>query len=51
LVELKGIGRVRARRLYNAGIRSKEDIIKNKDKLPALIGKKVAEKVLAQLGF
>ena len=50
LVELKGIGRVRARRLYNAGIKSKEDLVKEKDRLPALIGKKIAERVLTQLG-
>ncbi|RLI73352.1 dynein regulation protein LC7 [Archaeoglobales archaeon] len=51
LVELKGIGRVRARRLYNAGIKSREDLVRNKDKLAALIGKKIAERVLAQIGF
>lgn len=49
LVELKGIGRVRARKLFRAGIKSKEDIVKNRDRLPALIGKKVAERVLSQL--
>jgi len=49
LIELRGIGRVRARKLYRAGIRSKEDVIKNRDRLPALIGKKTAEKVLSQL--
>ncbi|RLI77162.1 dynein regulation protein LC7 [Archaeoglobales archaeon] len=51
LVELKGIGRVRARRLYNAGIKNKEDLVRQKDRLPALIGKKIAERVLAQLGI
>jgi len=49
LVELRGIGRARARKLYNAGIKNREDIIKNKDKLPILIGKKIAENVLNQL--
>ena len=49
LVELKGIGRVRARKLYNYGIKSVEDLIKNKNRLPALIGKKIAERILAQL--
>jgi helicase len=51
LVELKGIGRVRARKLYNAGIKSKEDLIRHRKELPALIGKKVAENVLTQLGI
>ena len=49
LVELKGIGRIRARKLYNYGIKSVEDLIKNKNRLPALIGKKIAERILAQL--
>ncbi len=49
LVELKGIGRVRARKLFKAGIRSKVDVIKNRDRLPALIGKKTAARVLSQL--
>ncbi|HIP62732.1 MAG TPA: hypothetical protein EYH04_01185 [Archaeoglobus profundus] len=49
LVELKGIGRVRARKLFNAGIKTKEDLIKNRDRLPQLLGKKIAENVLAQL--
>ena len=49
LVELKGIGRVRARKLFNAGIRTKEDLIKYKNRLPQLLGKKIAENVLAQL--
>ncbi len=49
LVELKGIGRVRARKLFKAGIRTKEDLIKHKDRLPALLGKKIAENVLSQI--
>jgi helicase len=49
LVELKGIGRVRARKLYRAGVKSIEDILKYKHKLPALVGKKIAERVLSQL--
>ena len=50
LVELKGIGRVRARKLFRAGIKSKDDLIRCKDKLPALLGKRIAENVLEQLG-
>ncbi len=49
LVELKGIGRVRARKLFRAGIRSKDDLLKNRDKLPSLLGRKIAENVLEQL--
>ncbi len=49
LVEIRGIGRVRARKLFRAGIRSKEDVVKNRDRLPSIIGKKVAERVLSQL--
>jgi|Deesub1362A_J573_1020465.scaffolds.fasta_scaffold00076_35 helicase len=49
LVELKSIGRVRARKLSNMGIRSKEDLLRNRDRLPAIIGKKIAEKILNQI--
>ncbi len=49
LVELKGIGRVRARKLFRAGIKSKEDLIRNKDRLPSILGKKMAENVISQL--
>ncbi len=49
LVELKGIGRVRARKLFRAGLRNKEDILRNKERLPSLLGKKIAQNVLEQL--
>ncbi len=49
LVELKGIGRVRARKLFRAGIRSKEDLLRYRDRLPALLGKRIAKNVLEQL--
>ncbi len=49
LVELKGIGRVRARKLFRAGIKSKEDLIRNRDRLPSILGKKIAENVISQL--
>ncbi len=42
LVELKGIGRVRARKLFNAGIKRPSDIKSNLSKVEALLGKKVA---------
>lgn len=49
LVSIRNIGRVRARKLYNAGIRSKEDIIANKSKIKKILGQKIAEKVLWEL--
>ena len=49
LVELRGIGRVRARKLFNAGIRTKEDILRHKSRLAAIVGKKIAENILAQI--
>lgn len=46
LVTLKGIGRVRARKLYNAGIRSAGDIKKvDEQSLAKLLGPKVAKEV------
>lgn len=50
LIKLRGIGRVRARKLYQHGIRSIDDIIASRDRLPMIIGKGIAEKVLRQLG-
>jgi len=49
LVSIRNVGRVRARKLYNAGIRSKEDIIANKSKIKKILGQKIAEKVLREL--
>ncbi len=48
LVELKGIGRIKARRLYNMGIKKKEDIkyFENKKMLENAIGRKTLEKIL-----
>ncbi len=51
LVELRGIGRVRARKLFRAGIKSKEDLIRNRDRLPSILGKKIAENVISQLSY
>lgn len=50
LVAIKGIGRVRARKLYDAGIKSKA-AIKSADakKLASLLGEKIAQKVLTEL--
>ena len=49
LVRLEQIGRVRARTLYINGIQSVSDMRKNKEKVAALLGKEIAERVLAQL--
>uniref|UniRef100_A0A7C2SQ27 ATP-dependent DNA helicase Hel308 n=1 Tax=Archaeoglobus fulgidus TaxID=2234 RepID=A0A7C2SQ27_ARCFL len=46
LVKIRHIGRVRARKLYNSGIRTAEDILKNRGKVASLIGKGIAEKVI-----
>lgn len=50
LLELKGIGRVRARKLYQAGYRSLEDL-KAADRfaLSEILGPKIAEMVVSQL--
>ena len=49
LIRMKGIGRIRARRLYNFGIKKLADI-KNQDRatIERLIGKKVLDKLLGE---
>ncbi|MCD6479107.1 MAG: DEAD/DEAH box helicase [Candidatus Diapherotrites archaeon] len=50
LVELRGIGRVRARRLYRAGIKSITDVKRvNIKDLERILGRKLAESIKAQL--
>jgi helicase len=50
LVELRGIGRVRARRLYRVGIKSITDVKRvNIRDLERILGKKLAESIKAQL--
>uniref|UniRef100_A0A7J2TH85 ATP-dependent DNA helicase Hel308 n=1 Tax=Archaeoglobus fulgidus TaxID=2234 RepID=A0A7J2TH85_ARCFL len=49
LVSIKGIGRVRARKLFNAGIRTKEEVLRNISKVARIIGEKIAEKVLRDI--
>ncbi|MBO8181819.1 MAG: DEAD/DEAH box helicase [Archaeoglobus sp.] len=49
LVKVKGIGRARARKLYLAGIKTRKDILTQKNKLPAIIGKKTAEKIIGEV--
>jgi len=49
LCRLDGIGAVRARKLYNAGIRTIEDFIKNRDRVASIIGKKTADAIFARV--
>ncbi|MCS7119093.1 MAG: DEAD/DEAH box helicase [Archaeoglobaceae archaeon] len=49
LVSIRNIGRVRARRLFNAGIKKKEEIVANAAKVIKLLGEKTAEKVLKDI--
>ena len=51
LVELKGVGRVRARKLFNAGIKKPSEVKNNLVKVEALFGKKVADQLEKQLTF
>ncbi|MDE1856863.1 MAG: DEAD/DEAH box helicase [Candidatus Micrarchaeota archaeon] len=49
LVRVEQIGRVRARMLYANGIRSVSDMRNNKDKVRAVLGKEIAERVLGSI--
>lgn len=49
LLKIKHIGRVRARKLYNAGIKSVEDIINNPKKVSSIIGEKITKKILDEI--
>lgn len=49
LVELRGIGRVRARKLFGAGIKKPSEVKANIPKVEALLGKKVADQLARQL--
>jgi helicase len=49
LVALKGIGRVRARKLFNAGIKRPSEVKNTPHIVEAILGKKVAEDVLRHL--
>ncbi len=51
LIQIRGIGRVRARKLYTAGYRDMEALRKSDPKAVArIIGAKIANKVLKQIG-
>ena len=48
LVQIKGIGSIRAKRLYDQGIKNAEDLIdqKNRKKVMGILGKKNGEQIL-----
>ncbi len=48
LVELYGIGRVRARKLFDAGIRSREDLERNFELAAKLVGRRIIENALSR---
>jgi len=45
LVQISGVGRKRARLLYNNKITTPEDIVMNPEKVKALLGQKIGEKI------
>ena len=49
LLKIRYVGRARARKLYNSGIRSKEEILNNKIKVVKLLGEKISKKIFEQL--
>ncbi len=49
LVRLEQIGRVRARMLYNNGIKRVADISRNRERIRSLLGNEVAERILKQV--
>lgn len=49
LVRFRGIGRIRARKMYSRGIRTARDILIKRDDLRAILGDGIAEKVLSQI--
>jgi len=49
LLKIKHIGRARARMLYDAGIKSAQDIIDNYQKVRSILGENIAKKILHEL--
>ncbi len=49
LVRLRWVGRKRARKLYNAGIKTVEDLLNNRKTAEGLIGKRIVERIVSQL--
>ncbi len=51
LVQLKGIGRARARKLYSAGITSLKALVEKRELAERVVGKKVVENALSSAGL
>ncbi len=51
LVQLKGIGRARARKLYSVGIKDVKTLLSKRDVAERAVGKKVVENALKSAGF
>lgn len=51
LLKIRYIGRVRSRMLYNANIKSIEDIVSNPKKVALIVGEKVAKKIFSELNI
>lgn len=51
LVELKGVGRVRARKLFTAGIKNPSQIKNNIEKIEIILGKKITQELIKQLNL
>jgi helicase len=49
LVELRGVGRARAREIFNLGLKTINDVKNNPEKIEAKFGKKLAEKILSEI--
>jgi helicase len=51
LLDIKGIGRVRARKLYKAGLKSSAElVVVGPEKVSALMGPKIADRIFKQVG-
>lgn len=51
LIQIRGIGRVRARKLYNAGFKDMQSLRSSRlEEISTIVGKKIAIKILKQVG-
>jgi len=51
LVRLRWVGRKRARKLYNAGIKNVGDLIRNRKVAEGLIGKRIVDRIVSDLNL
>ncbi len=47
LIEIKGVGRVRARKLYDRGIKTIDDVVKREDTVLKILGKRLGKRIVA----